>query len=128
MKSFQSYTQDKLRTVFKDMGAFFAFSNRQFNEARQEGVEYVALDAGLVVPKGNEQETLARLEQINKEAVSAFLKDHDKESIILDSLRNYECFYTGDISDCVDEMKGFNITEQEVMEVFFLRGTQLNDI
>jgi len=128
MKSFQSYTQDKIRTVFKDMGAFFAFSNRQFNEARQEGIEYVALDAGLVVPKGNEQETLARLEQINKEAVSAFLKDHDKESIILDSLRNYECFYTGDISDCVDEMKDFNITEQEVMEVFFLRGTQLNDI
>lgn len=128
MKSFQSYTQDKIRTVFKDMGAFFAFNNRQFNEASQEGVEYVALDAGLVVPKGNEQETLARLEQIKNDAVSDYLKDHSKESIILDSLRNHECFYTRDISDCVDEMKDFNITEQEIMEVFFSRGTQLNDI
>jgi len=118
MKSFQSYTQDKIRTVFKDMGAFFAFSNRQFNEARQEGVEYVALDAGLVVPKGNVKDTLERLEQINKEAVSAFLQDHDKDSIILYELRNHECFYTGNIDDCVDKVANFNITEQEVMAVF----------
>ncbi|GLT20497.1 hypothetical protein GCM10007938_42820 [Vibrio zhanjiangensis] len=126
MKSFHSYMQDKTRALFKDMGAFFAFSHRQFDEARQEGVEYVALHAGLMVPKGNEQETLARLERIKYDAVSDYLKDRDKESVILDSLRNHECFYTRDISDCVDEMKDFNITKQEVLEVFFSRGTQLN--
>ena len=50
MKSFQSRTQDKIRAVFKDMGAFFAFNNRQFNEASRR-CWVCSLDAGLVVPK-----------------------------------------------------------------------------
>ena len=39
--------------LFKDTGAFFAFSNEQVDEQKQEGVKYVSLGAGMICPKEN---------------------------------------------------------------------------
>ena len=43
MKYLSSYTQDKQTALFDETGAFFAFSQQQFDDAKIEGLIYVSL-------------------------------------------------------------------------------------
>ena len=53
MKYLNDYTQDAISKVIKDNGGFFAFSNKQFEENKQDGIKYVRLYGGLISPKNN---------------------------------------------------------------------------
>ena len=41
-----------------------------------------------------------------------------KKRVILRELCNYESFYTGDINDCLNALKDYPITTNEIREVF----------
>ncbi|WP_444823022.1 DUF7659 family protein, partial [Vibrio parahaemolyticus] len=43
MKYLSDYTQQPQTALFDELGAFFAFSNKQFDEAKKKGIEYVSL-------------------------------------------------------------------------------------
>ena len=114
MKYLSDFTQEKQTALFKETGAFFAFSQQQFEESKVEGVDYVSLVAGLVVPKENAKRLIEELEKIKIEGVNNDLDEHGKKAIIRRELFNHECFYTGDISDCVDKLASYKITEEEI--------------
>ena len=51
MKTLNNYTDSKISAVLDKHGAFFAFSNAQFEEKRVEGVEYVRNLNGMVIDR-----------------------------------------------------------------------------
>ena len=122
MKYLSDYVQDKQTELFDTTGAFFAFSNKQFDEAKKDNVNYVSLGAGLIAPKDNAKELMKGLETIHTQGIAEDIKENGKEAIIQRELGNHEAQITGDISDTVDSLDGYGITEAEIKagySVFF---------
>ncbi|ARC95079.1 hypothetical protein B6A42_27050 (plasmid) [Vibrio coralliilyticus] len=118
MKSLRHYIDERITQLFNDTGAFFAFSNSQFDEKKEEGIQYVSLGAGLLVPKQNAKKVVDGLDNITEEGIKLDIEENGKDAIIKRELFNFECFYTGDVSDCVDSMKRYGFSQDEVNEVF----------
>jgi len=114
MKYLMDYIQDKQTALLDKMGAFFAFGNKQFDEQKKEGVEYVSMKMGLICPKSNAKELHEGLRKIAKEGMAADLAENGKSGIIRRELSNHEYCYTYDISDTVDAVSEYGITEEEV--------------
>ncbi len=118
MKYLSDYINDKQTAAFDELGAFFAFSNEQFNEAKKEGVEYCHVTAGLICPVGNTSELLTRLDTITKEGIAQDIAENGIKAIIRRELFNHECFYTNDICDCVEKLEGYNVTYDDIYQEF----------
>lgn len=118
MKYLSDYTQQAQSSLFDELGAFFAFSNKQFEEAKKKGVEYVSLGMGMIVPKNNAKNLVERLGQIHKEGIKQDIADNGKEAIIRRELFNHECFYTNDICDCVEKLEDYGYSYDDIYQVF----------
>lgn len=114
MKMLSNYTQEAQSTLFDSLGAFFAFSDAQFNQSRKDGVNYCSLGNGLIVPKENAKALVNGLESISKKGIESDLAENGRKAIIRRELFNYECFYTNDISDCVDALSDYGIEREEI--------------
>ena len=126
MKYLREYTEEATTKLLKENGAFFAFSNDQFNKAKKEGVKYLSMGMGLICPKENCKTVHEGLREIQKAGIKQDLEENDKEAIIKRELSNHECYYTGDIEDCVDALKGYDITTEEIIKVY--RGERLEQL
>ncbi len=118
MKTLDCYTQVRQTALFEKLGVFFAFTPKQFERGKVEGIHYSALPGGMIVPQGNEDLVAEGLERINAEGVRQDIAENGKPAIIKRELYNYECFYTGDYSDCVDALEDYGITAEDVKDVF----------
>ncbi|MEZ8306143.1 hypothetical protein AB6C61_20185 [Vibrio splendidus] len=118
MKYLSHYIQDKQTQAFNDAGAFFAFSNQQFDEEKKDSVKYASLGMGLICPVDNAKQLMTRLDSIAQEGIAEDIKENGKKAIIRRELFNHECFYTNDICDCVEKLEGYGITYDEIHEVF----------
>lgn len=116
--SLSTYTQKAFSNLLSETGAFYAFSNQQFAEQQQPGIQYTSLGAGLIVPSSNAKKLVDGMEMITEAGIAQDLKENSKNDIILRELNNFECFYTSDISDCCDALEGYNISRDEIYEVF----------
>lgn len=87
MKYLSDYTNEKQTQAFDEAGAFFAFSQKQFNEAKKEGV---AQD----------------------------IQENGKKAIIRRELFNHECFYTGDITGCVEKLEDYDYSYDDIYQVY----------
>ena len=103
---------------FAKHGAFFAFGNKQFDEAKKPGVKYVSLGSGLLMRKDNHLEVLKLFSEHNRNEIKREKAARSKNSIILSELSNYECFYIGDITDAVDALASYGYTTEEIQEVY----------
>ncbi|WP_422938945.1 DUF7659 family protein, partial [Vibrio harveyi] len=70
MKYLSDYTNEKQTVLFDQLGAFFAFSNEQFNAAKKEGIKYVSLGFGMIVPESNASALVEKLDEIQKEGIA----------------------------------------------------------
>ena len=105
--------------LFKELGVFFAFSGAQFAEQRQPGVEYcTVLEAGDFVPKDKASEFSRRLVEIHENGRKRLIEERGIDSIIEYELANHEAWYTGDISDALEALSGFNVTREQVLQVY----------
>ena len=114
----QKIKDDLLTKVFEKYGTFFAFSDKQFNEQKKDGVKYVSLGAGMITPKDTAD---AMLKELDKAIDTAQAKDKElnsKEQIILRELINYECFYVCSPAEAIENLKPYNYTESEIIEVY----------
>ncbi|MDC5842190.1 hypothetical protein OPW33_22955 [Vibrio europaeus] len=118
MKYLSDYTQQPQTALFDELGAFFAFSNKQFDEAKKKGIEYVSLGMGMIVPKNNAKQLVERLEVIQKEGIKQDIAENGKEAIIRRELFNHECFYTGDICDCVEKLEEYGYSYDDIYQVY----------
>ncbi|EGQ8923949.1 hypothetical protein ACN930_002226 [Vibrio parahaemolyticus] len=120
MKYLSDYTQQPQTALFDELGAFFAFSNKQFDESKKKGVEYVSLGMGMIVPKNNARELVSRLDEIQKEGIKQDISENGKEAIIRRELFNHECFYTNDICDCVEKLEEYGYSYDDIYQIFQL--------
>ncbi|MCP3921309.1 MAG: hypothetical protein GY714_01860 [Desulfobacterales bacterium] len=119
MKYLSDYIEEAQTKLFNDMGAFFAFSNSQLEEKREKDVIYVSCGAGLIAPKCNAKELMDGLNKIAEQGIEQDIKENGIKAIIERELNNHECYYTGDIEDCVDKLADYPITQQQIAEHFY---------
>ena len=125
MKYLSDYTQKNTTQLLDATGAFFAYGRSQFDEQKQDGVDYVAVGYFLMVPRDHEKTLTDGLNKIHTDAIQRDLVENGKEKIIERELYNHECFYTNDISDCVDALEYYDITAYEIGRQF--RHLKLTD-
>ena len=118
MKYLSDYTQEHLTKAFEKHGAFFAFSKSQFDEKKVEGIKYVSDGTGMLVPKENYNALIEVIEEIHRNGIKQDIEENGIELIIKRELRNYECYYTGEIEDAVDALEDYGITYEQVKNVF----------
>jgi hypothetical protein len=126
MKFLAHYMNDLVNEALEQFGGFFAFSDTQLAKHKRDkglpdDVELVSLGAGLICPKPNAAQLLQALDRGHRLAVARDLAENGREAIIARELANYECDYTGDISDCVEALKGYGITADEIRKVWISR-------
>lgn len=118
MKYLSHYTEKAISALLKDTGAFFAFSNQQFDEQKVEGIKYVSMGAGLICPKERAPELKKGLEDTRKLGIQKDIEENGIDNIISRELYNYEAMYTGDIDMVVEVLKAYNISEEDVIRVY----------
>ncbi len=121
MKSLNHYTDEAITKALNDYGAFYAFSDAQFEEQRdpaREKSEYARGPSGLIVPKDNAEALISAMQDAVAYGITARLLDYPLNDIIAYELGNYECYYSGDIQDAVDALKPYNVTYDDVVSVY----------
>ncbi|ELA6946598.1 hypothetical protein RBG11_004201 [Vibrio parahaemolyticus] len=118
MKTLNNYVQQAQTEALEKYGAFFAFSNQQFNEQRKDDVIYRQMGAGLICPSQHCQALFDDLAAINERGIAQDIAENGAEAIIKRELYNHECFYTGDPSDAIDALQDYGFTNEQIMKVY----------
>jgi hypothetical protein len=118
MKYLTDYIKDDQTNALNKAGAFYAFSESQFNESKVDGVKYVNAGGGLVCPKDTIDQLLIDLKTAYKNGIGRDIEENGLTAIIDRELKNHECYYTGDIDDCVDALKSYPVTIDDILQVF----------
>ena len=120
MKYLTHYIEEAHEALMEECGAFYAFNNQQFNAKKKDGVKYMSLGKGTIVPTDKAKELVDGLAKIMEQGISQDKKDHTPRQIIVRDLNNYESFYTGDIEDTVNCLKGYGegFTRDDIRKVF----------
>jgi len=103
--------------------AFFCFWDEQFEKAKKENwindkEKLVNLGAWLVSLKSNYKEMLKAFSLHNETEKERRIKEDGIENIIKYELANYESYYTWDITDAMEALKEYWVSESEVKKVF----------
>ena len=114
MKDLSDYIEEAQTKLFDELGIFFAFSTKQFDEAKKPGVTYVSLGHGTICPKENVDAFLDRHDSIVQEGIAQDIKENGIKAIIHRELANHEAQISGDITDTVNKLKGYDITPEQV--------------
>ena len=114
MKYLSDYTKEAQTKLFDDMGAFFAFSNKQLDEQKEEGVVYVSMGCGLICPKDSAAELARGLRDIAVAGIAQDLAENGKKGVIHRELANHEYCITWDISDTVSKLSDYGITAEDI--------------
>ena len=122
MKYLSEIMEKRQSEVFKNKKCFFAFDNKQFKKGMKKNnlgkdIKIVSMGAGMYCPKINAKDVAESLHTIYKESIIEDMKQ-GKQKVILRELYNHECFYTGDITDCVEKLSDYPITEEEIKNVY----------
>jgi len=118
MKHLQDYIEDAQTALFNECGAFFAFSNQQFNEGKKEGKKYVNMGAGMICEEEHVERLINGLHDIHTKGIAQDIEENTIEGVIKRELYNHEAFYTGDISDTVDSLGMYPVTREQVYAVY----------
>ena len=113
--SLTKITEDKFSKLFKDNGAFFAFGQKQFEEKKQPGIDYVTLASGLICPKENALKVIEEFDKIHTEGVKEQVSLFGAERIIEYEYFNHETQISGD----TDEVKGVLSSHIEIFPELF---------
>ncbi len=117
MKHLTDYTQSGMTAIFEKYGAFFAFSDKQFNEQKKEGVEYVQTEAGMICPKEHVKTVLSDIENNYRNGIQSDIAENGTRAIIQRELMNHEYGYTFDLNDTVQALVDYPVTAKEIREV-----------
>lgn len=118
MKYLSEYMENKQTEAFNKYGAFFAFSDTQYDEKAVKGVKYASLGAGLIAPVDNVKLLATDLKSIRRDAIQQDINENGIEAIIQRELANHECQITCDYTDALDALAGYDVTEKQVKEQY----------
>ena len=118
MKTLTNYLEAAHTKIFNNHGAFFAFSDEQFEAKAKKGVRYCSMSGGLICPKDNAKQLNKDLETAYLDAIKKHKSEHSKEEIILAQIYNHECYYTWNWSRVTEVLEDYGYTDQDVETVF----------
>jgi hypothetical protein len=118
MKYLSDYMEEKQTALFNKTGTIFAFSQKQFEEKRNDNIKYVNLGQGMLSPEENYKEVMNSLDKIYKESIKQDIEENGKDKIILRELENHEAFYVGSIEDTVHKLEDYPFTEDEIKKIY----------
>lgn len=116
--SLSNYIEKPQTELFNELGIIFAFSEKQYDEQKIEGLTYVQVASGVLCPEENVKDFYTKHSQIITNGIAADLKENGKIAIIERELENYECRYVGDYNQCVEALEKYDITEEEIKQVW----------
>ena len=117
MKSRTEYHESGITAILDKYGAFFAFSQGQYNRNAKTGVEYTSFGSGLIVPKPHAEAVAAALAEDSKKAVEQDITENGITAIIQRELSNHEYGYTWDITDTLSVLEPYGVTAQQVQAI-----------
>jgi hypothetical protein len=100
--------------IMASHGAFFAFSNKQFDEASKPDIKYVGLGGGLIAPEDQAKSLIANFEKITAEKIAWELENNTRKDIIWYELANHECQISGSYREAFNVLEPYGITEDEI--------------
>ena len=118
MKYLSDYIEAGQTEILKKHKAFFAFSNKQVDERKQEGVEYTYLGNNLFCPTNNAQQLFKEISENFDKAIEQDKTDHTKDQIILRELNNYESFLIMDMSNAVQALNPYGYSIKDIQKVY----------
>jgi len=118
MKYLSDYVNDKTSEVLNRMGAFWAFSDKQFKEQKKEGIKYIDLGAGMVCDEKNAEQLVNEMEKVVKDGIAQDISDNGTQGIIIRELANHEAYYTGTIEQTAKALDGYNIDIEDILKIF----------
>lgn len=98
-KKLSNYTDEKISELLKLNGAFFCFSQKQFEESKKENIIYKNLQGGLICPKENAETLNNKIDEIYTNALHEQVKEFSPQRIIQYQYFNHETQITGDIEN-----------------------------
>ena len=110
--------ESKQTEILNRNEAFYAFSQKQFDEQAKQDTEYVQVGHGCVCPKDNCKNLIDELKNSYDEKIKWELENNTKKDIIWYELANHECQITGSFESIVDLMSCYGITVSEIAEEF----------
>lgn len=99
------YIDKEMEKVFEKHGVFFAFSEKQFNEGKKEGVTYVNVGNGDLCPKENVKAYIEDASNVIDTGIRKQVEELGAEKIIEHEYFNYECQLSMDISRMVSALE-----------------------
>ena len=111
---YQRELDQKMSALWDKHGAFFAFSQKQIDEQKTEGVTYVSCGSGLIAPKENAHQLLEELEQVIDSHCQSVLEREGPQKIIHYELANHEAQISMDITSTVEAVECYGITREQV--------------
>jgi len=114
MNYLSNYTDEKMTALFNRTGTFFAFSNKQFDEAKTDDVKYTSCGAGMICPTDNVDTLMTGLETIHSAGIAADMAENGAKAIIHRELANHEAQICGSIESTLDALAGYPITREDV--------------
>ena len=105
-----------------DHQVFFAFNDDQFNSSiakitLNDGDKIVSIGCGGYMPKSKLESYKNAIDNIEKTFEKDINDNNLRKALIIYELYNHECFYTGDIDDCLSALPD-NYTYEEVLAVY----------
>ena len=76
------------------------------------------IGGGLVCPKENAKQMMRTFRNFQKMSVNENSKSEAERRQSFYHLRNYECGYSGDLTQAIETLEGYGIGEEEVREVY----------
>jgi hypothetical protein len=118
MKYLTNYIEDQMSKCHKDNGAFYAFSDKQFNEQKKPDTKYISLGSGAIVPEINAKQFVDQMSTIVKNGIAQDITENGQDGVITRELANHEAYYTGSIESTIDALDGYNFTDEAILTVF----------
>jgi len=107
MKFLQEYYDDNYSKLLKEVGAFYAFNKKQFEESKKENVKYINMKSGLLCPKSKVEYFINKSYTLFQEALESDYKDNGEDAIIEREFFNHECQISMDYTNVMEVLKPY---------------------
>jgi len=122
MESLARYIEKDISDLMDKVGAFYAFSKKQFDESKVEGVKYINDNTGLFIPKDNCLIFFNEYSQIVDNGAKNHLAKYGADAIIRYQYFNHE----QQLSYCQDVKN--TSTYESLSPYFGMKGFELENI
>jgi len=117
MKYLSDIIQEDQNAAFKEANVIFAFSEKQFNEQKQDGIVYTNLGGGMLCNKEKAAWLVDELYDIVKRGVKKDVELHGIEAVVKRELANHEAYYTGEVESTMEALDLYPVDREYVLKI-----------